>query len=266
MNNDVNDPSQFFPFLIKRIYIRFTKTICVTIIHSKFWSSFPHLEPHLFWSYCYWSGLIQSSSSLKCTLPYRIGLWLLCLTTNVFWNYNSNVLQSSILQLPLIRIFYFSCPLNVPLFLKFFMQYGRSFKSLNKKINLSSFLENCLLITSHKALLSTFRLQSESTVFTPHLTVWLTAFSKMWENNFSCIIQFKLFLYYYPPPKYKGIDRPQFHKKKHDLLLKVQLLMTGRSAAFTFSYSKEKSFTNQYWNTLEKTNIYTRTSVLQNIF
>lgn len=32
MNNDVNDPFQFFPFLIKRIDIRFTKAIHVTII------------------------------------------------------------------------------------------------------------------------------------------------------------------------------------------------------------------------------------------
>lgn len=32
MNNDENYPFQFFPFLIKRIYIQFTKAICVTII------------------------------------------------------------------------------------------------------------------------------------------------------------------------------------------------------------------------------------------
>lgn len=82
------------------------------------------------------------------------------------------------------------------------------------------------------------------------------------------ISPFKPFLYYYPPPT-KALPDHNFTERKsmkHDHLLKVQFLMTGRSKMqHSFSYSAGK-VVYQPCDTLEKTDIYTRTGVLQNIF
>lgn len=69
----------------------------------------------------------------------------------------------------------------------------------------------------------------------------------------------------------KALPDHNFTERKstrYDFLLKAQFLMTGRLKLqhLHLATQQEKYFTNQYCNILEKTHIYTRTGVLQNIF